>query len=403
MAVKINLWDLLKLVNMDAFVKKAYYFHLKIIFKKASYISSTIPQSIQQYNQSKKRIFKKLVFPEPVFLNEGNVSQYNFYIKNSFDFPEVPFYYEIPNAILIGPEAVGLTDNGSVILDTVLNKKDLILKCSPRKINNHAKLTVEVNYGTVISLVNIYNNGFYANFYHWIVDCLFLLKAAEIYERKERKRPKILINKNPRQWQLETLELLGFGYEDLIFWINDKAKVDILIVPSIYRKETEKFAIFPTDILIWFQKKILSKIEHDDKGCKNIYISRKKCKYRNVINKKEFENLLNKHKFKKVVLEDLCVLEQIKLFIQAENIMGVHGAGLANIMYCTNKNIIELIGNSESNYDFSMYYKISSQLKNNYYVFFCPYFYSEEKAQFQNYDIIVNVEDLDFHLSSIIP
>ena len=70
----------------------------------------------------------------------------------------------------------------------------------------------------------------------------------------------------------------------------------------------------------------------------NYYIARKKNTSRNFFNLDEIENfLISQMNFTKIYLEDLSIIEQISIFNNAKYIIGIHGAGLSNIVFCNKK------------------------------------------------------------------
>jgi capsular polysaccharide biosynthesis protein len=66
-------------------------------------------------------------------------------------------------------------------------------------------------------------------------------------------------------------------------------------------------------------------------GIDRVYISRKS---RTLTNEAEVQELVQQYGFQVVQLEQLSLDDQVVLFAQARAIMGFHGAGLANILYC---------------------------------------------------------------------
>jgi capsular polysaccharide biosynthesis protein len=65
-----------------------------------------------------------------------------------------------------------------------------------------------------------------------------------------------------------------------------------------------------------------------------LYISREKCHYRKMKNETEVWPELEKKGFEKVFLEDLTLEQQIQKLHSADIVLGVHGAGFANILFC---------------------------------------------------------------------
>lgn len=80
-----------------------------------------------------------------------------------------------------------------------------------------------------------------------------------------------------------------------------------------------------------------------DKKCiaERIYINRKT---RRLNNESEVQSTLIQHGFTIVSLEDLTLDEQIQLFASAKQVIGFHGAGLTNLIYCSNEtSVIEIV------------------------------------------------------------
>ena len=74
-----------------------------------------------------------------------------------------------------------------------------------------------------------------------------------------------------------------------------------------------------------------------------IYISRKLANYRHVVNESKVINLLSRHGFICVCLEEMQLIEQINLFRNAKYVIAPHGAGLVNMSWCPrNTSILEI-------------------------------------------------------------
>jgi hypothetical protein len=77
---------------------------------------------------------------------------------------------------------------------------------------------------------------------------------------------------------------------------------------------------------------------------KKIFIDRSLGKTRNVINQNELNEVLKQHDFTLIKLEELSFDEQVRLFSNAEFVVGVHGAGLTNISFCkAGTKVIEIL------------------------------------------------------------
>jgi capsular polysaccharide biosynthesis protein len=66
---------------------------------------------------------------------------------------------------------------------------------------------------------------------------------------------------------------------------------------------------------------------------RRIFLDRRSKYGRRVSNKADLEKILGKHGFETIFAEDLPYAEQIKLLSQVKNIIGIHGAGLTNLLF----------------------------------------------------------------------
>ena len=105
----------------------------------------------------------------------------------------------------------------------------------------------------------------------------------------------------------------------------------------------------PIWISKWLKAKFLNQImKNDEKNIKKIYIDRsdttlKQPLPRFISNEDEVKKYLTKNNFTSVKLHKLKFIDQVQLFYNAECIVGLHGGGFANIVFCKPKTkIIEL-------------------------------------------------------------
>lgn len=96
---------------------------------------------------------------------------------------------------------------------------------------------------------------------------------------------------------------------------------------------------------------------------RNIYISRKNSS-RTFDNESEIEEMLKKQGYDIVYSEHLTFLEQITLFQSARVVIAVHGAGLANLIWChPGSHVIELFSPRHFN---DCYARLSMSMRLNY-------------------------------------
>lgn len=175
------------------------------------------------------------------------------------------------------------------------------------------------------------------SYYHWLFGTL----------------PKLLLAKNsgdfdhyivnPRhkgrdQFQVDSLSFLDIPVEKAR-WIDRGTHYicDQLILPS------EPCADNQTRLLPWAKQLLrnallpLAAKASAPAGPEKIYITRAQARRRRIINEAEVTAVLEKFDYTPVVLESLPLLTQIKWLSEAKSVVGLHGAGLANLVFCQPK------------------------------------------------------------------
>jgi capsular polysaccharide biosynthesis protein len=232
-------------------------------------------------------------------------------------------------------------DPGLANADSILNS---VLKKGTPRFKKKIK-------GSVFSLLT--GGGGNHNYWHWMFDVLprfYLLEIANI--NIENIDYYLFPNLN-NKFQKETLDLINIldnkrlssqKYRHICankiivtdhpYNILNNPKKDSLNIPnwihSYLRNKFLKKSLF------------LTKIENFPK---KIYINRKDSKsyLRYIVNSSETEDLLKKNNFKSISLSDYSFADQVAIFYNAEEIIGLHGAGFANIIFCkVNAKILEL-------------------------------------------------------------
>lgn len=250
-----------------------------------------------------------------------------------------PFVFEVANAQLVGPAAVGFDQAGNLISQTFpgignikkyLPTRTLILKNLPR-------LQVP-QLDTACSLLNWRSK----NYYHWLTDCLIQLEGLEHYRDRTGKKPVLILQSNPASWQIESLKLLGYEPEDCFRWEVPRVEVKHLVVTSARRAKRSPSPA----ACVWLREQILSNLPasvNETQYASRIYISRPKAVGRGAANEDEVIATLTPYGFKAYTLENLSFAEQVQLFSQAEIVVATHGAGLTNMIFAQKKlTVIEL-------------------------------------------------------------
>jgi len=165
---------------------------------------------------------------------------------------------------------------------------------------------------------------------HWIGDLLPKIKIIEDFLGSEIKTDsyKLLVNGPKSKFKIDTLKILGFKEDNIVFWGLDK---EILME---HEKRYLVTNIRPALITpLWVKKWICENFVDEKLSLgEYIYISRSDARRRTVVNEKEVEQHLRNRGFNIIVPSQLSVQEQLSAVCNAKVIVGPHGAGLANII-----------------------------------------------------------------------
>ena len=194
------------------------------------------------------------------------------------------------------------------------------------------------------------------NYWHWMYDVLPRIGITE--NKFNLKRFKfILIPNKEYLYQLDTIKLLGINEKSISSRKFKHIYSDKIIAtnhPWQHSKSAHRdIGKVPKWISLWIRKKFL-KFKSKKKFFKKIYIDRSDSKFnlskkRQIINEYIIKNILIKKKFKIVKLSEFKFVDQIALFNSAKVIVGNHGAGFANLVFCKkNTKIIEFVDKNTS-------------------------------------------------------
>jgi tetratricopeptide (TPR) repeat protein/capsular polysaccharide biosynthesis protein len=171
-------------------------------------------------------------------------------------------------------------------------------------------------------------------YFHWMID---ILPRIEILRQSGVDLKEIdwfLINSDRQSFQQQTLAALGIPSEKLLLSDHHPhIQAQRLIVPAF----TGPIGWAQPWVLKFLRRVFLPQASDrvDQNYPERIYISRKRAKYRRVLNEVEVVEQLSKFGFVSVALETLSFVEQIAVFANAKAIVSPHGSGLTNLAFCS--------------------------------------------------------------------
>lgn len=170
-----------------------------------------------------------------------------------------------------------------------------------------------------------------AEFYHWFHDVLPRLETAL---QELPADTKFLINLNPKEWQLDSLFAFGIGPDRLeVQPAGMHTRVERLWFATPVGHSSLGSGLVMRRVANRLRRHFVGG-DSKDKFRHRLYISRRKAANRRIVNESEINPLLEEHGFKTVLCEDLSLAQQVQLFSATVDMIGAHGGGLTNLMYC---------------------------------------------------------------------
>ena len=145
-------------------------------------------------------------------------------------------------------------------------------------------------------------------------------------------------------YQRQALQKLGFSYWQIV----DAKRVKSLMAQEIVVIKLNETRMQPSARLCKTIKSAF--IQHSiQTPYRRVYLTRDHVKTgRKLVNERELRELLAAYNFQIVKADDLSVIEQAKLFNEAQYIISPHGAALANIVFCEpGSQILELFNQTD--------------------------------------------------------
>ncbi|MDA9091673.1 glycosyltransferase family 61 protein [Pelagibacteraceae bacterium] len=177
------------------------------------------------------------------------------------------------------------------------------------------------------------------NYFHWLFDVLPRIAILENYNN--RKPDYYLVPSLKYAYQIETLKKMNIPFSKILDGEKNKHllcnKLIVVDHPYVFKNNPTKSILnIPKWIIKWLQTKFKISNQKKKKFPLKIFIDRSDSPYfktRYMINDKEIKSILIDMGFKIVTLSKLTFEKQIRIFQNAKTIVGLHGAGFANIIF----------------------------------------------------------------------
>jgi capsular polysaccharide biosynthesis protein len=256
------------------------------------------------------------------------------------------WFLEAYDARLLGKQPTAFTRNNAVIGESITSANYRIQRAgvSTKALRQSLRPETTLQWlEPACSLVGLWSN----EYFHWLVEHLPSLEALNRYEAMRGQRLKILIDSRPPSWKIESLSLMGYSHEDIITWDGHGARLPLLLVPGIPRhlcSPGRRFSMISPAALAWLRGRMVDKVAPHVSPDKRIFVSRGRAPGRRILNESDVKASLLDRGFVSISPEELTFVQQVRLFSQAEVVIGPHGAALANAIFARRLKLIELFG-----------------------------------------------------------
>ena len=205
-----------------------------------------------------------------------------------------------------------------------------------------------------------WSNGYF----HWICDVLPRLVAAESYLSDSYF---LLPEKYNTPFIRGTLSAFSFKGIQVIPE-NSYAQAPSLIIPG----HTAPTGNYYPEILLKVKEKLLRLCKNNSGSGEKVYISRKKAAYRHIENEEQVIRTAEANGFATIFFEDHTIAEQIVIAASAKYMVGLHGAGLTNILFMNENTAVLELKHAGDKHNLS-YYSLAAVQKIKYHYLFCEH------------------------------
>jgi glycosyltransferase involved in cell wall biosynthesis/capsular polysaccharide biosynthesis protein len=188
----------------------------------------------------------------------------------------------------------------------------------------------------------IFYNGNLHNYYHWLIEGML---GLDLLSRALGLDPKVKIVL-PKSIDIaalfdhrESIRALGFGEYEIL-----EVGAGLVKVREAIWVENNLVQSMPAFVLKDFQQRVAALYAGLRTPRNRRLLIARKGPTRKINNIEEVETVLSRNDFETVYLEGMSVVDQILLFQSAEFVVGPHGAGLSNLVFCEpGTKVIELM------------------------------------------------------------
>ncbi len=261
--------------------------------------------------------------------------------SSGYSLPQ-PFVMVHRDVWLVGEHATPVTSTGEILLGPYRNLPwsyaaephpdvdDFIRR------GDYGSQAEQAHDGPVFSTVGRFDR----NYFHWLTETCAQLEALEALRSVSSLEPELLTRASPLPFQQQSLNLFAPSARTFAWNPADgPLRVTELIVPW---QPGVPSGCSPRS-LRWLQRAADSEIS-STRRTRRLHIQRSVQGWRSIANHADLNAALDKFGFESIDPASLTLRQQIRLFSEANWILGQHGAGLTNMIWADRPQVIEIKG-----------------------------------------------------------
>jgi capsular polysaccharide biosynthesis protein len=266
---------------------------------------------------------------------EESARSFNYTIDYSLGYRQKEqFLVRLQHVDVLGNSGAVVLD-GKVVVESVGEVSRLAKSDAFKEVSLLLPQKRSGRYTSVLFLPWADNNNF-----HWFFDCLPRLFLVLEHTSEPIK---VIMRRDMAPYQLDTLAFVLKDYpqaEMVYIGKHEKWRVEEFVLPSFLANAQSGY--LPREVADWLRHKVWQGYGVQSPARKRrIYISRSKAKTRRVLNESELIPVLAQYGFEVVRAEELTYQQQVQLFFEAEFVVAPHGAGLTNLLFSEQCQVLE--------------------------------------------------------------
>jgi len=230
--------------------------------------------------------------------------------------------------------------------------------------------------------VSVHNS--YRGYYHWLLESVPKLLEAQ---RAIPDFTLLLPADYTEAFYADTLRLLGVTK---IEWLQPRTLYQVPTLALPYGAEA--MGDYAPQALAEVKAAFLQAVPATAvPGPERLYISRRKATRRKVLNEDAVEQLLAAYGFTALCFEDYTFEEQVRLCANAKILVGIHGAGLANMVFLPGQATVVEFRKFDNGHNY-FFTQLATTLLLDYHLLYCAA--QDEQQSVQDADLWVDLAAL---------